>query len=131
MSDNAFASRCPLDLIRERRLEAYPGEFGPERDICDTTAWLRFKFQISGARVLVYRHYSQRGRMIAGVNVTDTQTNPRSFTPIVRQTFVALGYEIRDTGGDIYQCPRCNGNHSRHRMLRAYARIEKSLRNRR
>ena len=45
-------------------------------------------------------------------------------TTAVRDAFLALDYEIHDTGADVYALQCCEGNHSRHEALRAFSRIE-------
>jgi hypothetical protein len=116
--------RCVLQNIRQSRLKNYPGTFGPEQDICDITLWLNQRFPLSKARVLVERHYTQRGREIAGLTVTCSAAQSASLAPLALEAFLALGYQIQETGGDSYQCPSCYGYHSRHEALKAYERIE-------
>lgn len=113
-----------MQIAREHRLRKHPGEFGPEQDICDVTGWLRQKYPLSNARLVVYRHYTHRGREFAGISVSSVRLAAVPLVAHVFEAFVALGYSIEDTGGDTYRCPSCNGQHSSHENLMAYARIE-------
>lgn len=119
--------RCGLQVAREQRLKRYPGEFGPEQDICDVTGWLRVKYPLAVARVLVDRHYTQLGREISGFSVTSARSNQVSLAPKVHEVFLALGYDIKDTGGDSYRCQSCFGYHSNHETMMSYVRIETTL----
>jgi len=120
--------RCVLQISKDSRLRNHPGTFGPEQDICDITLWLNQCFPLSKARVVVGRHYTQRDREIAGLAVTSSATHSVSLAPLAFEAFLALGYQIEETGADSYQCPSCYGYHSRHEALYAYLRIESALR---
>lgn len=120
--------RCVLQISKESRLKNQPGTFGPEQDICDITLWLNQRFPLAEARVLVDRHYTQRGRDIAGLAVTSSAAHSVSLAPLAFEAFLALGYQIDETGADSYQCPSCYGYHSRHEALNAYLRIESAVR---
>jgi len=120
--------RCVLQISQESRLRNHPGTFGPEQDICDITLWLNQRFPLSKARVVVGRHYTQRDCEIAGLTVTSSATHSVSLAPLAFEAFLALGYQIEETGADSYQCPSCYGYHSRHEALNAYLRIESALR---
>lgn len=120
--------RCELQIMREMRLLRHPGEFGPEQDICDITLWLNQAFPFSKAYVSVDRHYSQFGREIVDLTVSSAILRPVPLRSAALEAFLALGYKIRDGGGDIYTCPTCRGAHSQHEKLKAYVRIEHSLR---
>jgi hypothetical protein len=121
------APRCALQIARQRRLSAYPKEFGLEQDICDITLWLVQKFRVPSVLVWIDRHYVHRGREIAGITVMMSPPHPEPLTPAAREAFLALGYEIEHTGADTYGHQCCDGRHSRHEILQAYARIEAAL----
>ena len=123
--------RCVLQLIQKNWLRTHPDSFGPEQDICDISLWLRQKFPLSNARVLVNRHYTQRSREIADFAVTSVAAQSACLAEMVFEAFLALGYNVQETGGDMYQCPSCSGHHSKHEKLTAYARIESALHARR
>lgn len=127
---NNTGPRCGVQIARQHRLKKHPGEFGPEQDICDVTVWLRQKYPLSNARLVIYRHYTQHGRQFSHVGVSSACSNTVLLTAQAREAFVALGYSVNDTGGDTYRCPSCNGQHSSHEHLLAYARIERILRHR-
>lgn len=120
--------RCVLQQIQENRLRKHPDTFGPEQDICDISLWLKQKFPLSDALILVDRHYTQRSRELAGFAVTNAATESACLAPIVFEAFLALGYMIQETGGDKYRCPSCYGHHSKHEALKAFARIESAIR---
>lgn len=126
MPNNA-EGRCRVQIAREHRLRKHPGEFGPEQDICDVTGWLRQKYPLSNARLVIYRHYTQHGREFADISVSSVRPNAAPLAAHVLEAFAALGYNIEDTGGDTYCCPSCNGHNSSHENLMAYARIEGTL----
>lgn len=119
---------CVLQIIKEKRLRDYPRSFGPEQDICDITLWLNQKFPKSKARLLIERLYTQRSREIAGLSVTGIASQSLSMTPIALEAFVALGYSIQKRSGDSFRCPSCFGRHSKHDVIKAFARIESALR---
>lgn len=125
---NEVEMHCRLQIARGQRLKKYPGELGPEQDICDVTLWLRQMFPNARARLLIDRHYAQRGRQFAGVAVVSKGSDQASLTPKALEAFLALGYKIQDMGSDTYCCPACHGHHSKHETLAAYARIEKAVR---
>lgn len=121
-------ARCALQVSRQRRLSVYPDEFGMEQDICDVTLWLIEKHSLSRVQVWVGRHYTQIGREIAGVTVMTSPHHPARLSDAAHEAFLALGYTIEDTRADTYGHQFCDGHHSRHEIIQAYARIEDSLR---
>ena len=121
-------TRCPLQAARQRRLSVYPDEFGLEQDICDVTLWLIEKHELPRVHVWVDRHYIQIGREIAGVTVMTSPRHPARLTETAHEAFLALGYTIEDTGADTYGHQFCDGHHSKHEAIRAYARIENAMR---
>ncbi|MDO6732459.1 hypothetical protein Q4577_20725 [Marinovum sp. 2_MG-2023] len=120
--------RCALQFARQRRLDVYPEEFGLEQDICDVTLWLVQKYRLPSALVWVDRHYVHSGRQIADITVMTSPRHPDPLTPAGRDAFLALGYEIDHPGADTYGHQCCDGRHSQHETLQAYARIEAALR---
>ncbi|WP_043769230.1 hypothetical protein, partial [Roseivivax isoporae] len=125
---NETWARCALQAARQRRLSVYPDEFGLEQDICDVTLWLIEMHSLSRVHVWVDRHYTQIGREIAGVTVMTSPSHPARLTDAAHQAFLALGYTIEDTRADTYGHQFCNGYHSKHEAMQAYARIEGALR---
>lgn len=125
---NKRGTRCTLHTARERRLSVYPGEFGMERDICDVTLWLKGKFRETSLLLWIGQHYSQRDKEIAEVTGITKPRRPPSLTPAAREAFFALGYVIENTGADTYGYPPCDGHHSRHETILAFARVEAALR---
>ncbi|WP_422072009.1 hypothetical protein [Tranquillimonas rosea] len=99
-----------------------------EQDICDVTLWLREKYRLSRIYVCVDRHYTHMGREMADVTVMMSPRHPDPLTPAARDAFHALGYGIENTGADTYGHQFCDGHHSRHETIQAYARIEIALR---
>ncbi|MHA6264870.1 hypothetical protein ACXYMO_16860 [Arenibacterium sp. CAU 1754] len=69
-----------------------------------------------------------RQREIACFSVMQWQHHLDLFAEAAREAFVALGYQILDTGGTLISCPCCDGGHSQHEILIAYARIEAAVR---
>ncbi len=120
-------ARCTLQVARERRLSAYPDEFGCEQDICDVTLWLGEKFREPSLLLWIDRHYFYHGTEIAGVKVMTHSGRPEPLTRAAREAFLALGYTIENTGADTYGFPLCDGHHSRHEALQAFAWIEAAL----
>lgn len=125
---NERGTRCTLQIARERRLSAYPGEFGMEQDICDVTLWLKEKSQEHSLLLWIDRHYFYPGPEIANVKVMTVPKHPEPLTAMARDAFLALGYVIENTGADTYGYPLCDGHHSRHEAIQAFARIEAALR---
>ncbi len=124
--------RCTLQVARERRLSAYPDEFGMEQDICDVTLWLSSKFRQPSLLLWIDRHYFYHGPEIARVTVMLASGRSEPLTQAARNAFLALNYTIKNTGADTaYGFPLCDGHHSRHEALLAYARIEAALRKQR
>ena len=121
-------ARCALQVARQRRLSVHPDEFGIEQDICDVTQRLIEKHSLSRVHVWVNRHYTQIGREIAGVTVMTSPTHPARLTEAAHEAFLALGYTIEDTRADTYGHQFCDGHHSKHEAIQAYARIEGALR---
>ncbi|WP_101068855.1 hypothetical protein [Roseovarius salinarum] len=114
-------------MARAHRLSVFPDEFGMEQDICDSTLWLIENFRLRSVLVWVDRHYTKCGRQIAGVTVMTSPRNPARLTRAAHEAFLALGYEIENTGADTYGHQFCDGYHSRHEALQACARIEGAL----
>ena len=121
-------ARCALQVARQRRLSAYPDEFGLEQDICDVTLWLIELHSLSHVHVWVDRHHTQTGREIAGVIVITSPRHPARLSVAAHEAFLALGYKIEDTCAYTYGHQYCDGHHSRHEAIQAYARIEGALR---
>ncbi|WP_375176064.1 hypothetical protein [Pseudooceanicola sp.] len=119
---------CRLQLQKQRRLSVSPNHFGLEQDICDITLWLVEKFKVPSVHLWVDRHYVHEGRQIAGVTAMMFHRTPNRLTPAAYDAFRALGYEIEDTGADIYAHEICDGKHSRHEALKAFGRIQAALR---
>lgn len=119
--------RCKLQFARQRRLSVYPDRFGMEQDICDVTMWLVTKFRVRFVHLWIDRHYTHQGRQFAAVRAMTWNEAPDRLTPHATEAFLALGYEIGDTGADTYAHQNCDGRHSRHEMLQAYSRIEAAL----
>ena len=74
------------------------------------------------------RHHTQIGQEIAGVTVITSPRHPARLTEAAHEAFLALGYTIEDTRSDIYGHQFCDGHHSKHEAIQAYARIEGALR---
>jgi len=119
--------RCKLQFTRQRRLSVYPDEFGMEQDICDVTIWITTKFRVRFVHLWIDRHYTHQGRQIASVQAMTWNEGPDRLTPHAIDAFMALGYEIDDTGADTYAHQNCDGRHSQHEVLQAYDRIEGAL----
>lgn len=122
-------SRCLLQIALDKRSKVAPITFGLEQDICDVTLWIQEKFQLSSVHVWVDRHRGYHGRKISGVFIVATPWHPGPVSLSAYEAFVALGYEIEDTGAEIFAHPLCDGNHSRHEAMQAYRRIETALHN--
>ena len=120
-------SQCASQFARERRLSVYPHDFGIEQDVCDVTLWILEKFRVPSVHLWVDRHYFHVGRQISGVTAMMFHKHPDQLTPAAREAFLAFGYEINDTGADIYALQFCNGNHSKHEALQAFGRTEAAL----
>ena len=119
--------RCRLQVARERRLSVHPGRFGLEQDICDVSLWLATTFRQRRVHLWIDRHYTHEGRQIAHVRAMTWHKDPDRLTPHAQAAFLALGYEIHDTGADTYAHQHCDGRHSRHEALAACGRIEQAL----
>lgn len=119
--------RCTLQMTRERRLSIFPDKVGMEQDICDVTLWLMEKYGPKSVHVWIDRHYTQIGREIAGVTVMTSPHHPDRLSDAAYGAFLALGYEIHDSGADTYGHQFCDGKHSRHEALQAYSRVENAL----
>ena len=74
------------------------------------------------------RHYTQIGQEIAGVTVITSPRHPARLTEEAHKAFLSLSYTIEDTRADTYGHPFCDGHHSKHEAIQAYARIENALR---
>lgn len=122
-------ARCIVHVARERGLSVHPAdEYGTEQDICDVTLWLTEVYGLCRVHVWVDRHYTHSGREIAGVTVMTSPRHPAPLTEAARQAFLALGYSVENTGADTYGMPLCDGHHSEHEAIQAFARIEGALR---
>ncbi len=99
-----------------------------KQDICDVTAWFCVKYHVPSVRLWLYRHLRQRGREIAGVYALASHGAALHILPGAEAAFLAIGYELPNTGGEILAHPLCAPEHSRHEVLRAYARVETALR---
>lgn len=121
-------ARCALQAAGQRRLSGNPDEFGLEQDICDVTLWLIEKHRLSRVHVWVDRHYTHVGHQIAGVTVMTSPRHPTRLADAAHHVFLALGYMIKNSGGDTYGHQFCDGHHSRHEIIQGYARIEGALR---
>ena len=118
---------CGLQLARERRLSVYPEDIGIEQDICDVTLWLIEKYRLPRVLVWVARHYTQVSREIASVTIVTWPRQRKSLNEVAHEAFLALGYLIEDTGADTYGHKVCEGRHSKHEAIHAFARIEEAL----
>lgn len=121
-------TRCALQVARKRRLSVNPDQFGLEQDICDVTLWLTELHRLSRTLVWVDRHYTHVGRQIADVTVIASPWCSAPLTGAAHEAFLALGYTIEDTRADTYGHQFCDGHHSKHEVIQAYARIEAALR---
>ena len=121
-------SGCQLQKARRSR-GLTPDECEMDQNICDISLWLMVKFQISFAPLWIDRHHFQQGRQLARVTVMLWRGYPDLLTPAAQETFVALGYRFVDTGEAVSRCQSCDGIHSSHDALRAYARIEAIIMN--
>ena len=122
-------TRCINQEHRERRSCGLHGEVDVEQDICDVTLWLIEKYRLKSPHVWVDRHSDQTGRQIAGVTVIALADHVGEWTAAAHSAFLAIGYEVHDRGADIFAYQICNGKHSRHDAIKAYARIERALEN--
>lgn len=121
-------ARCALQVARQHRPSAHPGEVGCGQDICDVNLRLREKFNETSLILWIERHYSQRDREIAGVKVITEPGRPLSLTPPAREALLTLGFLIENTSADTCGMPLCERHQSRHEALRAFARVEAALR---
>ncbi|TNF13012.1 MAG: hypothetical protein EP320_10565 [Rhodobacteraceae bacterium] len=112
---------------RVQGLDAEPHAAQLAQDICDVTVWLGVKYREPSIHLWVDRHAWQRGRQISGVHALAWHGDSVRILFGAGEVFVALGYVIEDTGAEIYAHPPCEAQHSRHAVLRAYARIEAAL----
>lgn len=124
MSDR-LASACAWEA---QRLDEDPHSAQLAQDICDVTAWLCVKYHVPSIRLWLYRHPWQRGQQITGVHALACHEKPLRILSGAEAAFLAIGYELRDTGGEIFAHPLCELEHSRHQVLRGYARVEAALR---
>ncbi|GGH41455.1 hypothetical protein [Cribrihabitans marinus] len=99
-----------------------------EQDICDVTLWLIEKHGLSHVHVWVDRHYTHVDRQFADVTVIASPWHRARLTEAAHEAFLALGYTVENTGADTYGHQVCDGHHSRHEAIQAYARIEGALR---
>ena len=117
---------CQLQYAR--RPGSVPGDLALHRDICDVTLWLVQKFRVPFVHLWVDRHPYQRGWEIACISVMQWQHHLDLSTDAAREAFLALRYQILDTGGALIPCACCDGEHSHHEALIAYTRIEAAVR---
>ncbi|WP_165937665.1 hypothetical protein [Antarcticimicrobium sediminis] len=101
-----------------------PGDGRLEQDICDISMWLVEKYRVPFVHLWIDKHHFQHDYQIACVAVMVWEKHLDHLTAAARHAFLALDYEIRDTGADVYALQCCEGNHSRHDALRAFSRIE-------
>jgi hypothetical protein len=104
-----------------------PGDCTLERDICDVSMWLLSRYQIPYIRLWIDKHRFQGEYQIACVSVIMWEKNLGHLNSVVREAFIALNYEISDTGEEIYALQCCEGPYSSHETLRAYTRVESAL----
>lgn len=109
-------------------MRAMQNEVDIEQDICDVTLWLMIKYRQQSVHVWIERNYTQRDYQISRVSVFDPSDHLERWTDAARNAFLSLGYDIHDTGADIYGYQFCNGKHSKHEAIQAYVRIERALR---
>jgi hypothetical protein len=103
---------------------------GLEKDICQVTLWLRETQGTDALRLWVLKHEFHMEKQIATC-ACYTLDVTRSLSLLAEEAFLSLGYEIQDTGEDIYPVDPCNQVHSKHDSIHAYARIEAALAHRR
>lgn len=125
---NETGVRCALQMERDCRSSSYSDAVDFGQDICDVTLWIREKFQLSSLQVWIDRHYGHGRREISDITVMMSPQHPDYLDHAAQAAFLALGYVIRHNGGHTYGCPLCDGGHSNHEALKAYARIEGALR---
>lgn len=116
---------CQLQHARRRGSAADGSPL--HQDICDISMWLVRKFRVSFVHLWVDRHPFQQGREIACLSVMQWQQHLDLLAAAAREAFLALGYQIQDLGGALIPCACCDGGHSEHEALIAYARIEAAL----
>lgn len=119
-------SGCQLQHAHRRG--STPGGLTFQQDICDVSMWLVQKFRVPFVHLWVDRHPYQRGREIACISVMQWQHHLDLLTVAAREAFLALGYQILDLEDALMPCACCDGRHSHHEALIAYARIEAELR---
>tara|TARA_R100000365_G_C2745066_1_gene73823 strand:+ start:1931 stop:2407 length:477 start_codon:yes stop_codon:yes gene_type:complete len=117
-----------FQVTRSRCRGFDPGDGRLEQDICDIWMWLVEKYQVPFLHLWIEKHQFQHDYQIACVAVMALEKHLDHLTTAVRHAFLALDYEIRDTGADVYALQCCEGNHSRHEALRAFSRIEAGIR---
>ncbi len=98
-----------------------------EQDICDVMLWLGSKFRQPSFLLWIDRHYFYHGPEIARVTVIAASGRSEPLIRTASEAFLALDYTIKNTGADTYGFPLCDGYHSKHEALLAYARIEAAL----
>ena len=105
-----------------------PGDGQLDQDICDVSMWLVEKYRVPFVHLWIDKHHFQGEYQIASVTAMIWGKHLDHLTAAARKAFLALDYEIHDTGADVYALQCCDGTHSRHDALRAYARIETAVR---
>ncbi|MEM5521880.1 hypothetical protein [Sulfitobacter sp. AS59] len=126
MPNNAGVG-CQLQRIRRSRDPSHGAPY-LDRDICSITMWLLEKYQEPHVHLWIDRYYFQSSYLIARLllDVPDERNEP--LTKAALEAFSALGYQIFDSGETTYPYPCCDGSHSKHDALRAYAHIETAIR---
>jgi hypothetical protein len=115
-----------LNQTHRRGLD--PGDCNLDQDICDISLWLAEKFHYHEVELWIDRHHFQREYEVASFTVMVWQDHQDQISVAALEAFVALGYQIIDTGAVVYSHQCSEGTNSRHAALRAYARIEEALR---
>jgi hypothetical protein len=126
-------SAMPTDTVagcqlqQARRRGSAPDEGSVDQDICDISMWLVQKFRVPFVHLWVDRHPFQQDREIACLSVMQWQHHLDQLAAAAKEAFLALGYQILDTGSALIPCACCDERHSHHEALIAYARIEVAL----
>jgi hypothetical protein len=121
---------CQLPQTGHRR-GLPPGDGDLQQDICDISMWLAHKHQVPLVHLWVDKHHFQSEYQVACVAVMLWGKHLDQMTRAAQAAFLALDYEIHDTGADVFALQCCDGAHSNHEVLRAYTRIETVFRRKR
>ena len=127
MPENNAGTCCQLHKVSRLR-DPDPGGRDLNQDICDITMWLLEKYPEPYLQLWIECYYAQSNHLIARLLVDVRDERYEAVTQAALEAFMALGYEIIDTGETSYPYPCCDGEHSRHEALKAYARIEREIR---